>query len=180
VFVQVPRSGTLKGFQKNLKWIDRLLPALVQQPAGADARDTVEDGDERATSTADAARILLTALGKRQPDEFIKAASAIGVPLHSTPLSTEDTHAMCMDANIGVNSLNTILRWLKWAGNGRIFASEEAVRRPTLRMESQWRSLIESKLLEIWRSSPSVWAKRACLVSVLAVPTHQGQLESAF
>jgi hypothetical protein len=51
---------------------------------------------------------LIRFLGDRFPDDFIKAANDIKMPIHSQPMDKDQAFAMFRDANIGVRGVRII------------------------------------------------------------------------
>jgi hypothetical protein len=135
----VPRSSRNDLFVRNANrtgWIEKLLSALLPGESEQDddaeqlVNDGIEDDDEDIdTNLSIAAWWLIRFLGNRHPDEFIRAASDIGMPIHSQPMDEDQAFAMFRDANIGVRAAR-IIRKHFLAHYGRSFiASESKIRR---------------------------------------------------
>jgi hypothetical protein len=136
--LRVPRSSRKDLFVKNATrtgWIEKLLSAVLPEDLERDkdaeelANDGIEDEDEVGTNPSIAAWWLIRSLGDRHPDEFIKAANDIGMPIHSQPMDEDQAFAMFRDANIGVRAARIIRKHFLAHYGTSFIASESKIRR---------------------------------------------------
>ena len=101
--LRVPRSSRKDLFVKNATrtgWIEKLLLAVLpeeleeEQDAKQLVNDDIEDEDEIGANLSIAAWWLIRFLGERHPDEFIKAANDIGMPIHLQPMDEDQAFTM--------------------------------------------------------------------------------------
>ena len=127
--LQVPRKSRKDLFDRNAKgtgWIDKLLLAVLPEEwEEENDEDEIDNDDETGANPSIAARWLIRFLGTRHPDEFIKAANDIGMPIHSQPIDENQAFAMFRDANIGVRGA-WIIRKHFLAHFGTSFLASEA------------------------------------------------------
>ncbi len=136
--LRVPRSSRKDLFVKNATrtgWIEKLLSAVLPEDLERDkdaeelANNGIEDEDEVGTNPSIAAWWLIRSLGDRHPDEFIKAANDIGMPIHSQPMDEDQAFAMFRDANIGVRAARIIRKHFLAHYGTSFIASESKIRR---------------------------------------------------
>jgi hypothetical protein len=134
--LRVPRSSRKDLFSKNAirsGWIDKLLLAVLpedfEEEKELQVSDDIDDEDEVGTNLSIAAWWLIRFLGDRFPDEFIKAANDIGMPIHSQPMDEDQAFAMFRDANIGVRGARIIRKHFLAHFGHTFLASESKIRR---------------------------------------------------
>jgi hypothetical protein len=130
--LKVPRSSRKDLFDRNAKrtgWIDKLLLAVLPEEWEEKDANELEDEDEIGANLSVAAWWLIRFLGNRHPDEFIKAANDIGMPIHSQPMDEDQAFAMFRDANIGVRAARIIRKHFLAHFGTTFLASEVKVRR---------------------------------------------------
>jgi hypothetical protein len=108
--VEVPCSAKQSGFKKQarmMKWMHCVLKALrrfknplVNNNNGVNDNDDAEDKIAHADDNA--ARWLITHLGKFDPVEFVKSAQASHMPVHKGKMNAEHAAAMWCKAGVGV------------------------------------------------------------------------------
>ena len=131
--LRVPRSSGKDRFVRNAHrsgWIDKLLSAVL--PEEWDTQKLVnsdfKDEDESGTNLSIAARWLIRFLGNMYPDEFIKAANDVGMPIRSQPMDQDQAFAMFRDANIGVRAARVIRKHFMAHFGTTSVASEKKIR----------------------------------------------------
>lgn len=108
--VQIPSSRNRLQFQKNVtrqgyNWVNHVLDAVV--PASnivAEAEENEETSildNETGTERKDAALWLISHLGYCYADEFVKAASQLGIPIHSETMDFAQTAEMWDTGGVG-------------------------------------------------------------------------------
>jgi hypothetical protein len=133
--LRVPRSSRKDLFFKNAirtGWIDKLLLAVLPEDFDEEkelqVNDDIDDEDEVGTNLSIAALWLIRFLGDRFPDDFIKAANDIGMPIHSQPMDEHQAFAMFRDANIGVRGARIIRKHFLAHFGHTFLASESKIR----------------------------------------------------
>jgi hypothetical protein len=84
--VHIPRTGRYDLFcrgQKKTRWVDKVLDGMI--PVASVVDETALDpggDDEVGTTQEDRARWRIAHLGQVYPDEFVKSAQLVGIPVH--------------------------------------------------------------------------------------------------
>jgi hypothetical protein len=87
----------------------------------------IESEDEIGTNLFIAAWWLIWFLGNRHPDNFIKAANDIEMPIHLQPMDEDQVFAMFQDANIGVRAACIIQKYFLAHFGTSFLASESKI-----------------------------------------------------
>lgn len=116
--INVPASKDRKQFIKNLNrnrrsWVMHVLDAVVgsQQVDAEMVADEDDPEDLVGTARADAALWLVTYLGRKFPDQFVQAATDIGMPVHHTKMPSHVAAAMWEAAGMGLMSQRIVHKY---------------------------------------------------------------------
>jgi hypothetical protein len=115
--VEVPCSAKQSGFKKQARrsqWVQQILQCVrkyKEEELVADNEKQEDDDDEFAYTDDDAARWLITYLGKCYPKEFVKLAQALDMPIHQGKMDAEYTAAMWGDAGVGVAAQRIMMKY---------------------------------------------------------------------
>ncbi len=117
--VEVPCSAKKSGFKKQARrswWVHQILQCVQkykeEELVTDDERQQEEDDNKFAYTDDDAARWLITYLGKCYPCEFVKSAHALDMPIHQGKMDSLYTTAMRSDAGVSLAVQQTTMKYL--------------------------------------------------------------------
>jgi hypothetical protein len=105
------------------EWINKMVISIIGNNGNEKENEqVVDEGDDVGSIKADAARWLMTYLGEKHPDEFLKSSDALGMPMHTQNIDADKVSAMMQDDNIGICAVCVNIKiyendiWKIWYG----------------------------------------------------------------
>jgi hypothetical protein len=116
--VQIPGRVWLERFLLNIgniNWFINMLDAIIPADPDFDLMQVLDEdlNDELGIARNDAARWIAIHVRKAFPNEFVKAAQHIGIPVNQEPMKPEFAQAMLHDMNIGPKATKILQQYTK-------------------------------------------------------------------